>query len=63
MNVQRFKFRGFTLLELLVVIAILAIAAMVLLPAVQRRPGVARRGQCLNNLRHRNSNSQLRRLL
>lgn len=42
---------GFTLLELLVVIAIIGILAAIIMPVFARTKHVAKRAQCINNLR------------
>jgi len=48
---RRQRTSGFTLIEMLVVLAVIGIVAGLLLPAIFKAAGVARRANCANNLR------------
>ena len=48
---KRYRHKGFTLIELVFVIAIFGILIGMMLPAVRRTRGAARRTQCANNAR------------
>lgn len=45
------KRNGLSIIELLVVIAVISLLLALLLPAIQKSRGTARRAQCLNNMR------------
>ncbi|MBC7330119.1 prepilin-type N-terminal cleavage/methylation domain-containing protein [bacterium] len=50
--IKKSKKRGFTLIELLVVIAIIAILAAILFPVFSRAREMARKSQCMSNMRN-----------